>query len=347
VKRFTCGLCILVFLPILARAGDRVQLQLNTSEADAVLTIIAKHQAAQTVTDADWQELFSTEPYIRLKKRETGLHRDFTDEQFKQFVLSSETAKRAPDLQRTLQEWKKADLNAAARRVLAYLPGASVIRAKVFPVIKWQTNSFVTEPTTDPTIFLYLDPKQGRAGFEIIVAHELHHIGLASNDKAYEQAIASLPPGPRQAAEWMGAFGEGLAMLAAAGGPGVNPVATYRSELQAEWKHDMGNFNPDLGKVQEFFTAIAEGRMSDPAEIRQRGMDFFGSIGPWYSVGYRMAVLVEKRYGRAALISCMLDFRKLLASYNVAAAEQNARGGEPLALWSPELLAKIGGQPVR
>lgn len=345
MKRLICGLLAVILVPVIASADNRVQLQLNTSEADAVLAILAKHTARQTLSDADWQKLFSTEPYVRLKKREAELHRDFTDEQFKSFVLSQETMKRAPDLQRTLDEWRRADLNAAARRVLAYLPGASVIHAKVFPVIKWQTNSFVYENTTDPTIFLYLDPAEGQERFEIIVAHELHHIGLSSNDKAYEQAITALPPGPRAAAEWMGAFGEGLAMLAASGSPDTDPVATYTPDLQAEWKRDMANFNSDLKKVQEFFTAVAEDRVSDPAEIRKRGFEFFGSIGPWYSVGYKMAVVVEKRYGRAALIACMLDFRKLLASYNRAAAEQNARDGEQLPLWSTQLLAAVKAVP--
>lgn len=330
-----------LFLPLLATADNRVQLQLNTSEAEAVFAIIAKHTAGQAPNEADWQKLFATEPYTRLKKREAGLHRDFTDEQFKKFVLSEESAKHAAGLQRTLEEWKGADLNAAARRVLEYLPAESVIHAKVFPVIKWQTNSFVYENTTDPTIFLYLDPAEPRARFEITVAHELHHIGLSSNDKAYEQAIASLPAGPQKAAEWMGAFGEGMAMLAAAGGPDTDPVATYKPELQAEWKRGMENFSPDLKKVEQFFLDVAEGRITKEDEIREHGFEFFGLMGPWYSVGYKMAVLVEKRYGRAALIACMLDFRKLLASYNRAAAEQNARGGEPLPLWSPQLLKAV------
>lgn len=340
-------LFVLLLAVTTASAADaRVQIRMDTSEAEAVLAIAVQHNSGQAIAESDWQRLFATEPYVRLKKREAELQRNFTDEQFKKFVLSDIDAKRAAELQRTLEEWKRADLDAAAHRVLAYLPAGSTIRTKVFPVIKWQTNSFVYEVTTDPTIFLYLDPTEGRARFEIIVAHELHHIGLSSNEKVYEQAVGSLPPGPRAAAEWMGAFGEGLAMLAAAGSADADPVATYKPELQAEWKHDMENFNPDLAKVQQFFLDVAEGRITDKDEIRKRGFEFFGSIGPWYSVGYKMAIMVERRYGRAALISCMLDFRKLLASYNRAAAEQNARGGEQLPLWSPELLRLVKAVPA-
>lgn len=329
-----------------ADTSRRVQLRLDTSEADAVLAILARQNAGQSVATGDWERLFATEPYQRLKRREADMHRDFTDDDFKKFVLSDATLKRSAELQRTLAEWKQADLNAAAQRVLAYLPAESVIRAKVFPVIKPQSNSFVFDTETDPTIFLYLDPAEGQARFEIIVAHELHHIGLSSNSKAYDQAIASLPAGPRAAAEWMGAFGEGVAMLAAAGGPDIDPVATYTTELQAEWKRDMQNFNADLDRVQQFFLDASSGRLSSQDEVRGQAMKFFGSIGPWYSLGYRMAVLVEQRYGRAALIQCMLDFRKLPASYNRVAAEINARGKQHLALWSPELLKAVDAQPV-
>ncbi|MGA7925008.1 MAG: hypothetical protein WCA20_03310 [Candidatus Sulfotelmatobacter sp.] len=45
-----------------------IQLKLNTDEADAVLAILDKRAAGNAVTDSDWRPLFSTEPYIRLKK---------------------------------------------------------------------------------------------------------------------------------------------------------------------------------------------------------------------------------------------------------------------------------------
>lgn len=60
-----------------------------------------------------------------------------------------------------------------------------------------------------------------------------------------------------------------------------------------------------------------------------------------------MAVTVERRYGREALIECMLDFRTLLATYNQAAGEQNARGGAKLPIWSPELLRMVNAHPGR
>ena len=56
----------------------------------------------------------------------------------------------------------------------------------------------------------------------------------------------------------------------------------------------------------------------------QKGPDFFGVQGPWYTVGYKMAVAVEKRYGRAALIDCMRDRRLLLVRYSAVTEEMNS-----------------------
>jgi hypothetical protein len=122
-------------------APNRIQLKLNTEEADAVLAILDKRAAGAAVTDRDWQHLFATEPYIRLKKREAGMHRDFSDDDFKKFVLSPELAAKASSLRHTLEAWRKADLAASARRPLTYLPNQAYIKAKVFPVIKPKTNS--------------------------------------------------------------------------------------------------------------------------------------------------------------------------------------------------------------
>jgi hypothetical protein len=58
-----------------------------------------------------------------------------------------------------------------------------------------------------------------------------------------------------------------------------------------------------------------------------------------------MAVMVEKRYGRPALIACMLDRRLLLARYNSVAEETNRAGKEHLALWSPQVLKAVAIAP--
>jgi hypothetical protein len=324
-----------------ATTADRIQLRLNTDEAEAVLAMLDKRAAGAAVTDSDWQHLFATEPYVRLKEREAGMHRDFTDDDFKKFVLSPELAARASTLRQTLDAWRRSDLVASARRVLAYLPEQAHIKAKVFPVIKPKTNSFVFEATSDPAIFLYLDPEESAAKFENTVAHELHHIGYSSVQSLAEAKQRDLSPKVKAAVDWMGAFGEGFAMLAAAGGPDIDPHATSSSKEHARWEHDMANFNQDVGSLQEFFLDIIDQRLVGKDKIDEKAFTFFGEQGPWYTVGYKMAVIVEKRYGRKRLIECMLDPRELLASYNQAAKERNRSSQEKLALWSPELIQKI------
>lgn len=323
-------------------ASERVEVTLDTTEAEKVLAVLAKIKQSRPVAEEDWQALFSTEPYRRLKKREAAMHRDFSDDDFRKFVLSAELLAQYDDLSRTLVAWKKADLRAAGVRVLQYLPAEAVIHVRVFPEIKPKHNSFVFDVDTDPAIFLYLDPKVSQEEFDNTVSHEMHHIGLSSTDRLYEKKIEALPEGSRKAARWMGAFGEGMAVLAAAGGPDVPANQFSRPDVQENWERGMRTFNQDLQTLNEFFLQASDGRLKDDA-VAEKASSFFGEIqGPWYTVGYRMAVLVEKSYGRAALIECMLDQRLLLKRYNQAAEEHNAHSEEKLPLWSPALLQAMG-----
>ncbi len=332
-----------------ARSG--VEVILNTDEAEAVLAILRRTPDGSAVEPALWDRLFSCEPYVRLKKREAAIAKMFnapeiifTDEDFRKFVLSDDLKKRAPELDRTLAAWRKADLAAAGERVLAFLPAEARIRAKVFPVIKPHRNSFVFELATDPTVFLYLDPDMSEAQFESTVAHEMHHIGLSSLDPLAEKIKAGLPPRVRTAFDWLGAFGEGQAMLAAAGGPNVHPHATSPAEDQARWDRDMAGFDSDLKKVQGFFMDILQGRLTAEKEIAEKGSEFFGIQGPWYTVGYKMAVTVETAFGRARLIKDMIDPRRLLEDYNRAAETYNRDHADRLALWSAELLDALNAR---
>ncbi len=58
-----------------AGAEERIQLQVDPSEARAVLAILRERSEGKTVSEADWQRLFESEPYVRLKKREESLPR--------------------------------------------------------------------------------------------------------------------------------------------------------------------------------------------------------------------------------------------------------------------------------
>jgi len=340
--------CLMVLLSVpAARAAasspprsPSVQLAVDASEAEQALRILDLEAAGRPVAERDWQALFATEPYRLLKARETSMGRSFTDEAFKAFLAEPKTLARRQEWTATLKALRGADMDAIGAGVLAWLPAGATIHARVFPEIKPAANSFVwTAPGEPPGIFLYLRG-QSRAQFENTVAHECHHIGLDSLDAQQAALRAGLPETLKRTLTWMGAFGEGEAMLAAAGAD-RHPHWEDDAPTRARWDADMMNFNTDLPKVQQVLEEVADGKLTTEQEIRARAAPFWGDAqGAWYTVGYEMAVLVDRRFGRQALNEALIDPRKLLTLYNQVAGEANAKGAH-LALWSPQFLAKL------
>ena len=294
-----------------------VNVTIVDDEPRAVLAILEKRAAQQTIAEEDWQRVFASEGYVRLKAREHAMQRAFEDDAFKAFVLSDELLAKRNELAATLDAWTKSDLNAVAARALAYLPKDAAIRAKVYPSIKPRTNSFVFETATNPAIFLYLEPLS-REEFERTVAHELHHVGYAGACGSNREVS--------DAGKWLSAFGEGVATLAA-GGPEARP------DVQAEWKAEMQRFDANFATLSDFFTQVVEGKLTGDAQT-QRAFAFYGIVGPWYTVGYRMATIIEQTLGRDALIAAMCDPPTLPETYNRAAAEwEKKHQGEKLPRW--------------
>ena len=322
-----------------ARA-NRVQLRFDTTEAAVALGLVeAKLQKYELTTD-DWRALFNSDGYKRLKLREADLQRAFTDTSFMEFILSDTLGRRAVALRAALEKWERADVRGAAARALAYLPADARIAATVYIVIKPKTNTFVYDVDRDPAIFVYLDPTATPAQLENTVAHELHHIGFSSIGSRTYAMIAPLADSARGAAEWVAAFGEGFAMLAAAGGPDIHPHAKSASADRARWNSDMTHFNRDLKVVETFFLDILNRRFTTPDALSRAAMEFYGVQGPWYTVGWKMASTIERRFGRAELIECMADPHRLLDRYNAAATEYNRKNpAGTLALWAPGLVA--------
>ncbi len=324
-----------------AKSGG-VDVRLVTDEAEAVLAILSKRKVNQPVVEADWDRLFQSEGYIRLKKRETSMGRSFEDSDFRKFVLSDDLLNRAGLLSDTVTRWKRAEVTRAAQLALAYLPSQTHIRAKIYPVIKPRDNSFVFDVKNDPAIFLYVDPAVSVQKFENTLAHELHHIGYGGScpSTATAEEISKLPTNVQITLKLIGAFGEGFAMLAAAGGPSIHPHAVSDPADRARWDKDVGNFNDDLRKVEALFLDVLEGKLAED-EIQKKAFEFFGIQGPWYTVGWKMAVTIEQTFGRAKLLECICDQRKLLATYNQAAVRHNRRSAAKLGLWSTKLVDRV------
>jgi hypothetical protein len=302
-------------------APDTEDVRMVPDEAYAVLTILDKRHRGETITEADWGQVFTSEGYVRLKAREHSMQRKFEDDTFREFVMSDALLARREELAKTLQSWLTADITNARDLALAYLPKGARLRAKVYPVIKPATNSFVFDLAGDPAIFMYIE-SQPREVFESTIAHELHHVGYAAN----------CPPNPDT---WISAFGEGIATLAAAGGPHGTPQK--RPEVAAEWAMQMAQYEQNFRAVADFLIAAKKGELTADAQ-RKRGFEFFGMVGPWYTVGWKMAVVIETIEGRDALIEASCGGRELLRAYNRSVPKWREKTGEALPLWPPALV---------
>jgi len=321
----------------------RLRVPMVTDEARAVLALLARRARGEEPAAAEWEALFASEGYRRLQQRERSLDRPFDDSAFRSFVRSDTLLGRAEALRGTLDSWVHVDPSAAARHAFAYLPPTAIIHAKVYPVIKPRPNSFVFEPRTNPAIFLYLDPTVSSAKLENILTHELHHIGVGSVCPA-EVSDSILPQPVRTTLEWMGGFAEGRAMLAASAGPTIHPHASSDSAERAVWDRDVAHVERDLRRLEVYFLALLDGQLAEGEQTR-RGMSFIATEdvpqGPYYTVGWLMATVVERQLGRQQLVATLCDPVGFLSDYNRAAITLNRTSAGRLPLWSDMLFARL------
>jgi len=316
-----------------------LDVRLDAGEADAALTILDKRASGAAITATDWDRLFATQGYRRLKEREEAMGRAFTDSAFREFLLSDTLLSRVPLLDRALPLLERLDVSGAAGRAQRYLPAGTPLRARLYLEIKPVTNSFVhTGSDSTPSIFLYVNPRQSAAQLENTVAHELHHIGV--NGACRDQAPSHVAPGPAMLLRFLGAFAEGQAMLAAAGGPNVHPHAADDDTIKARWDRDVASAPAHIAELSRFFTAVLDGRISSADSVQRQAMTYFGVQGPWYTVGWLMASTIERELGHDALMRVLCEPTQFLLLYNAAARQENARGASR-PLWDPGLLGRL------
>lgn len=326
-----------------ASAGIEVRVDLD--QADAVMAILEKRSRGLPPSEDDWRRLESSEGYARLKRRQESFGAEDFDARFREYLLTDEPLKRLEELQDALVKWRSIDVSAARAKAQAYLPPATQVRATIYPVIKRTTNSFVFELDTDPAIFVYVDPDRSSGELSNILAHELHHVGSAACPEP--EGVEALSPEARRVVSWLSAFGEGMAVLAAAGGPDVHPHASSPPEAWAIWERDVGEFATDLPAIEQFFTGVLAGKGS--SDEQRAGLFSFISTedvpqGGFYTVGWKMAALVERVQGRDSIVRAVCDPRVLLVAYNEVAAMVPRSEREPLPMWSEEFLSAISGE---
>lgn len=326
-------------------AAPQTAVRFDDSEARAVLVILQELQSGKQPGESEWATLFATEGYRRLKQREAEFKRPFSDDDFRKFVTSPQLVAKTNDLQRTLGAWSGEDLTQMESRARAYLPAGAALRATIYPLIKPKTNSFVYQLDTNPAVMLYVDPTITGDQFSNTVSHELLHVGDAENCPPRNAAAQEKSYSTAQKAylDWLSAFGEGWAVLAAAGGPGRNPHWEDSARERAVWDAQMATYDTDFQNLAAFFTQIADGTLTGNA-IANTGFTFFGvDQGPWYTVGYKMDTTIEREFGRSRLIASLCDKRDYFATYNRAAQQENGKGAH-LPLW-PDNLVTFVQQP--
>ena len=300
---------------------------------DAALAILELRAAGREVPAAAWDSLFSSEGYGRLKERELGLRRPFSDSAFRAFLLSDTLLARLPALRQTAEIWRTIDLTDAVDRARTYLPPSTPIRARLYPLIKPATNSFVhRSPDGVMGIFMYLDPTQPEGELQTTLAHELHHIGYSVACLSVRDSKAT--PAEQTLLVRLGAFGEGLAMLAAAGSPDVNPNTLSRPEMKSAWDRGIAGVAGEFARIDSLIVDVATRRITSEDSVTARAVTFYGAQGPWYTVGWMMSSTIEQVSGRDRLIGVMCDPRWLILEYTVIAS--GAR--ESLPKWSDKAL---------
>jgi hypothetical protein len=320
-----------------------LDVRLDVEQAEAALSILETQARGVAPSEAQWRRLFESAGYRRLKQREASMNRAFEDVEFRAFLMAAEQIARAAALRAALAEWRTMSMEAAADRAFAYLPPSASIRATVYITIKPRPNSFVFDVNEDPAIFLYLNPEQSAAKTQNTVAHELHHIGFGTTCPPPEQAArnGTLSPAEARLRLWMGAYGEGFAMLAAGGGLERHPHADSPAEERARWDRDIADVPQQMADQAAFYTRVTSGELTDIEAIDAQGAQYFGEQGPWYTVGYVMAATIERAYGRERLIDTMCRQAPLLTTYNEAARTLNARDGSNPPLWDDALAMRI------
>lgn len=194
-----------------------VRVRIIADESYTAIDLIDHAARYETVDPSAWQRFVDSEGYRALVARDSAFGVRRNDQAFRTFLLSDSLLAIRGPLRTHVEAMAKLDVRAAAQQALAYAPSDARIHATIFPVIKPTANSFVFGPDSAPQIFLFVNVDESAAHFRNRLTHELHHVAL--NTACPEDPDPSLPEPVHALVRNLGGFGEGLAMLAAAGSP--------------------------------------------------------------------------------------------------------------------------------
>ncbi len=305
------------------------------------MNILEKQNKNKSIVKNDWKNLYSSKGYKWLVKRENDMGNEFSKNEFKSFLLDENQINKYENYMKSWELLKNIELDQLLAKTKKYLPEKAKIDTKIIPVIKPKNNSFVHEIKNKLVLFIYLEPGISSAKLENKLIHELHHIGF--DDIYTPEKYNYLSQRSQKIIEWTNAFGEGFAMLAAAGGPNNHPNK-FEEKSKQKWDSNIKRFNKDFELIEEFFDRILKDDFSSEKELYERGYELMvnnGGQGSWYTVGWKIAVVIEKILGKEVLLDCMLELTKLYPRYNEAVKNYNEKFNENLKSWSDKIINSL------
>lgn len=313
--------------------GAKKSVDLILDQCEVALRILQSNFPEKLIND-----LVSSKGYRWFKERENAMEQGFSDDDFLYFLLSDELGSQTVALTEALDYLQRLDLNYLASQAREYLPKNTKIESTIVPLIKPSANSFAYPVEGKIVIFLYLDPVFNALKINNTIVHELHHVGLNSVYADYALNLSKLAnQRTKNILRFTQPLGEGYAMLAAAGGPNTHPNA-HDPKLRELWDERMNFFERDFKAIDCFLRRLHE---LDERKAIEKGMEMMGIQGPWYTVGWQTAVVIEKILGRDSLISCIAEPAQLFLTYNQVVNQYNQEFKTTLPPWSEELIILI------
>jgi hypothetical protein len=339
-------LIVVMIAGVLASGGvrlthDSLDVQLVTDEADSAVALASRVAQGSVLSRSDLERLTHTNGFEHLQEREARFGGALSDSAVEEFVRGLARSGQSAAYRAELQKLETIDVKEAARGASAYLPKGTALRARMYLEIKPRPNSFVFRGADSvPSIFLAVQPGKTPAQAMNTLTHELHHIGVAAACRGVRYVDSTrVAPAVATLLEYLTAFGEGRAMLAAAGGPHVHPHAVDDDSIRLRWDRDVRHAPHDVRELSAFARAVLDGGITSADSVTKRGNSYFGVQGPWYTVGWLMASTVERVLGRRALVATTCDPVALLVAYNEAVSRAGAREGLPS--WPASLIARL------
>jgi hypothetical protein len=132
-----------------------------------------------------------------------------------------------------------------------------------------------------------------------------------------------------------------MAVLAAAGSLDAHPLADFSESYRL--LRDLGaeRFADNLEELNQFFLDTVHGDALNDAVAHEGRIIFGNAGGPWYTVGYRIAVTIEREFGRGRDACRPAPVRGSLQRSRRA---RKRRGRRPPPRVSAEILKAVGSE---